>query len=537
MERKHNHYLNVTLQNQEEEKDEIIISLSGIFKQLKKFLLIWIVIALIIGILVPVYYTVFASDQHKNLSAIVSFNYDGIESGKAPDGSTFDYESLKNPSVIEKALTNLNLDLTVLENVRQGISITGIVPTDVQDKITAYKSIYEQGNLTAGEKMLEVKVYPTQFRLIFNYSKTGLEGQTAVELFNSILSCYSEYFFELYGFNQALGSAVTALDYTDYDYSQAIDVFDSTLSTLQDYVSNLSASDTTRFRATSTGYTFSDLSESIATLREVDLSVISSYITVNNTTKDKNTLLSYYNYRIETLNRQKKIAEDELKVVTDAIQNYVKDTIIIYGENQDTSQYTQASAAYDDLIIRKITAQKSVSTYTQQVEELKKRVSDLNGKTSASKDKIEKVEKDLASLSEKITELLQKVNNTANEYYETVYLANAYSILVPASTSSLATTKSVISSASEPLLIIEALLFVLYFGASFVIALIVENKKQKQFLPTNPTFKEYSSGIEKFSAESSGDPILPDAMTITTEVPEAPEIAGVSEIPSFSDEE
>ncbi len=479
------HYLNVTLENEKATGEEIILSFSGVIRQLKRFFLIWLCIAIVTAVLVPSGYAVFASDQHKNLSAVVSFNYDGIENGKAPDGSTFYSESIKNPAVIEKALTSLGYDLTQLENIRQGISIEGVIPADAQDKITMYKSIYEQGNLNAGEKMLEVKVYPTQFTITFNYSKTGFQGKEAVDLFNTILTSYSEYFFETYGFNQALGSAVIALNYADYDYSQAIDVFDATLSTLQEYVNNLSSSDTTRFRSTATGYTFSDLTESISTIRDVDLDVISSYITVNTVTKDKATLLAYYNYRIENLNRSKKIAEDELKVVTDAIQNYEKDTIIIYGENQDTSQYTQASQAYDNLITKKINAQKSVSTYAQKIDELQKRVSDLNGKSAASKQKMEKVEADLADLSVKVNDLLKKVNDTANEYYETVYLSNSYSILIPASSSALLTTKSILKAALEPVLILEALWFVIYFVAAFILALIVENRKKAADLPEN----------------------------------------------------
>ncbi len=480
-ENNHQHYLNVTLENEnKEDENEIIISFSGIVRQLKRFLLIWLAVSIIIGLLIPVGYAVFASDQHKNLSALVSFNYDGIEKGKAPDGSTFDPYSIKNPAVIEKALTSLGNDLTELESIRQGISIEGIVPADAQDKITMYKSIYEQGNLNAGEKMLEVKVNPTQFKVTFNYSQTTFAGQDAVELFNTILTCYSEYFFETYGFNQALGSAVNVLDYTDYDYAQAIDVFDSTLSTLQDYVNTLSKEDTTRFRSTTTGYTFSDLSNSITTIKDVDLDVISSYVTVNTVTKDKTTLLAYYNYRIENLKRQKKIAEDELKSVTESLEKYEKDTIIIYGDNQDTSEYTQASAAYDNLITRKINAQKSVSTYAQQIDQFEKRVADLNGKAAANKSKMEKVESDLEALSKKVNDLLKKVNDTANEYYETVYLSNAYSILVPASTSALVTTKSIIKASMEPLLILEALVFVVYFGVAFLTALVVETRKKRE---------------------------------------------------------
>ncbi|MBD5142123.1 MAG: lipopolysaccharide biosynthesis protein [Oscillospiraceae bacterium] len=474
-------YLNIMLKNGEEEEkeNEIIISFSAFFVQLKRFLIFWIVLAIIIGLLVPVWKLLTISDQYKNLTALVSFNYDGVEEGKTPDGSSFDVTTLKNPAVIETTLTELNEPLTLLESVRQGISIEGVIPSNAIDKITMYRSIYEQDNLNAGEKMLDVKYFPTQYKVTFNYSSTGLSGEKAVELFNTLLENYHTYFFETYGFNQALGSAVTALDYTTYDYAQAVDVFSSTLTMLEDYISNLSEDDTTRFRSTITGYSFSDLSESIDTIQNVDLDLISSYVTVNNVTKDKDTQIDYYNYRIETLTRQKVIAQETLDELNASIEQYEKNTIIIYSENQDTSEYTQASATYDDMFQRKIEAQKSVSSCTQQIDELQKRVNTLKGRNSASKDKIEKVEADLVALNEKVTDLLNKTNLTANEYYETVYLANAYSVLVPASSSALRTTKSVMNSATEPLLIGEALLFVCYIGVAFVLSLILENKKRK----------------------------------------------------------
>ena len=43
--------LNVTIKNQEENKDEVVISISAIFKNLKRFLAVWLVLAIIAGLL------------------------------------------------------------------------------------------------------------------------------------------------------------------------------------------------------------------------------------------------------------------------------------------------------------------------------------------------------------------------------------------------------------------------------------------------------------------------------------------------------
>ena len=483
MEKKNEHYLNVMLQNQEtKDEEEVVISFSAFLQVLKRFLLIWIVLAIVVGVLVPTYVALFQADQYKNLRAMVSFNYSGIENGKAPDGSEFDVYTLKNPAVVQAALTEMGEDLDELETVRQGITIQGVVPDNIIDKKTGYVSLFEQGSIKALEEVIATSYYSTQYVLTFNYSKTSFKGEQAVELFNTILDKYRKYFFETYGFNEALGSAVTAIDYKNYDYSEAIDVFDSTLSSLQDYVTNLSRTDTTRFRSSQTGYTFADLSQAIRTIREVNLDLISSYVTVNNVTKDANALMDYYNYRIEVLTRDRNVQQEYLQAVTDALNNYEKDTILVMGSNENSTgnvQYSQGSDEYDKLVNQRVDAQKTVATRTQQINNYQQRILALKGKTVASQDKIDKTEDDLASLDVQVNDLLEKVNVTADEYYQTVFLSNSYKILVPASSAGLYSTKNIIKHSLEPMLIAEALIFVIYFGGSFVLSMVEENKKRK----------------------------------------------------------
>lgn len=484
MENKEERYLNVTLKNEENDKDEVVISLSGIFKKFKKYFIIWLVAAIVAGLLTVSFSGLTGADQYKSMTALVSFTFDGIENGKDPNGSVFDVHEIKSPSVIEAALTELGHPLTEVESIRQGITIEGIRPADAIDRITVYQSIYEGGTsgaLSAAEKMLETSYYPTQFKVYFNYANTSFGDDEAVEVFNTVLECYRDYFFTTYGYNEALGSAVTALDYTDYDYAEAVDVFSSTLSTLRSYVNTLASEDTTRFRSSVTGYTFSDLSEAIKTLQNMDLDIISAYISLNNVTKDKENTKNYYNYRIEALERQKVVATENLATITDAINTYQKDTIQIFGngtEGTDTISNI-ASDKYESLIQQRINTQDELSTTTQQIEYYKERLKKLNSTGTASEAEIERVETDLASLDEKIATLIDNVNKTADEFYNTVEFANAYNILVPASSSSVVRTISdVVKDSLVPLLVIEALLVVVYIGVAFVTAIIAENKKK-----------------------------------------------------------
>lgn len=486
MENKEERNVNLILKNENENHDDdVVVSISGIFRKLKKYFLIWIITAVVAVVLPLAGSAVFFADQHKTMTALVSFTYNGIEKGLDPNGNVFDVNSIKNPAVIEAALTELSHPLEELEIIRRNIRIEGITPSDVIDRITTYQSVLDAGtssSITAAQAILDTSYYPTQYKVNFNYADTEFSNAEAVEVFNTILECYRDYFFETYGYNEALGSAVTTLGYTDYDYAEAVDLFDSTLSTLRSYVNNLSAEDTTRFRSAVTGYTFADLSEAIETIQSMDLDLVSSYITVNNVTKDKDTLIDYYEYRIDALTRQKTIAEENLATITASIDTYEKDTVMIFGngtENTDT-QYYQGSETYNNLFQQRINAQDELSTVTQQINFYNTRIAALKSKPVGNSTEKDKVEADLAAIDEKITNLIDTINTTSDEYYNTVSFANAYNILVPASTSSVVrTVGDIVKDSTIAILVLEALLFVAYIGIALVTAIIDENKKKK----------------------------------------------------------
>lgn len=502
MAKKEERNLNITLKNQEEDREEIIISISAFIRALRRFVIFWLVAAIIIGVLVPVYFALFTADQHKNLQALVSFNYSGIEKGLAPDGTKFDVNTLKNPAVIEQTLTEMGLPLTHLEGIRQGISIEGVTPTSVIDNFTVYKTPYEAGSISAAQKILETTIYPTQFIVTFNYSASGLVDKQPVEVFNLMLNNYSQYFFETYGYNRALGSAILALDYKTYDYAEQIDVFDNSLSSIQNYVSTLSKQDNTHFRSTTTGNSFSDLSQAISTIRDVDLNMLSAQILMNNITKDKQQLMDYYTRCIENFTRDATATEAQLNAVTQSITEYQVGTVIVYADGDGGTTYNEPSSAYDDLFEQKVTLQRTLTAKREQIKDYQKRLNRLKTQP-ANTTTLEDMDARMDALSAKINDLINKTNATANDYYETVYLSNAYQVLVPATSSGLTTTKSVIKSAIEPLFIIEALLFVLFFGYAFCYSLITETRKRRAIKLAEHNAADDDDNDEETSAESS----------------------------------
>lgn len=176
------------------------------------------------------------------------------------------------------------------------------------------------------------------------------------------------------------------IDYNDYDYVDAVSVFDSSLKSLKEYIDDLAKHDNIRFRSDQSGYTFADLSQSIETIRTEDLDMILSYIVYNNVTKDKENLIANYEFKIEELTRSKNIYKERLQSINDTISNYEKNSILIFGNATDGSNATlnQSSDTYDNMIDDKVRAETNLSTCEQNISLYENRIKSLKSGTQKS---------------------------------------------------------------------------------------------------------------------------------------------------------
>ncbi len=446
--------------------EQPLLTLGGLAKQTKRIFVLWLVCALVLG-LASGCISLLMNKKQERVQAAVEFTFSGVEDGKDPAGNEFDAaKQLTSPVVLKNALESLGYDADTLsvDDLRDNISVKGIVPEDAIDKLLAYKSVFDTGNsnaLNAVQAMLNVSYHPTRYIIRFDPTNIGVSGDEGVQVLNAVLDAYKRYFYETYGYNKALGTAVLAVDYHDYDYERAIEVFDNSLESAQRYVNTLANEDSTGFRSVATGYSFTDLANALGTLRSEDLGWISSYVTVNNVTKDRDMLLTNYEYRIETLKRQKTAAETNLASIEASIAAYQKDTVLIVGSDKNSTDMTisQASDQYDSMINRKLATQAEIAECTKDIAYYEERVNELQmTSASATKAQMKHLDDQLDKLYGKITALLESVNTTAEEFYSNVAFANAYSVTVPASVSD----SNSFSDAIVLVALLEVLLFLVF---------------------------------------------------------------------------
>lgn len=477
-----NSQLNITVKNEPPEEGGITIPIAEIWHSLKRFAALWIVAAVFSALVVSAEIAVFSQQLSSAPVALIGFDYDGAEYGRAPGGGEFDVNSIKTPVVIENALTKLGYPLQYVESVRNAISIQGIMPTDAVDEMSVYKAAYEEnGSLQAAQAMLSVNFNYTQYLVTFNFEETPFGDDEAAQVINTVLECYRDYFFEKYGYSETIGNAGLAVDYSDYDYLIAVDNYNSMLGVLGEVVDKYKYEG---FRSTETGFSFSDLSDSINTVHAYEADALAAYIISNSIVRDKESMLSYYEYRISELERSKKSAQENLDAIKASIEAYEKDTVVMFdGTAEDALSYTTASEKYDNLFTQKSLAQLEVSRYNQRISESKARLEAVKklGSKSSDPEKTAYVEERLAVLSEEVDTLVENVNKTVLEYNESVEFANAYSVLVPASVLSTSYISMLMKNIIKPIIFAEAGVFFFYVALSTVHGCVTAyRKKDKQ---------------------------------------------------------
>lgn len=441
--------------------------LRALVHNFKVLFLPWIILSVLAFTLILGSNVLFSSEVNA-VTANISLYYDGIEEGLGPNGCEFDKQSIKDEKIVAKVLEEMNYSSDLLESVCNGIIIKSKVSTSAIKNVSNYNSIYSSATQEWTESMKDTSYYPTSFEVSFNYSNTPLNGSEASELLNLILEKYNAYFFKLYGYNTSVGDAVQEVDFDNYDYLMALDMFSSRLKSLENYLDEMSKNEKNMFRSQATGYTFSDLKDSVNLIYSVDVDSLSSFILKNGIISNKKMILSYYDYRIADLKRMKQNSTECLNSVVNSIKTYQKDSVVIYnGFTDSPATMTDTSELYDSLIQDKIKLQSDISNYDSQITDYNKRLSAIKASTGESSESNKKyVESQIEALKNKTNTILTNIEDTANDYYMNEKFENSVSITKPADSSLIGYIKTAVNESMRIIIITELFIILLYLSVS-----------------------------------------------------------------------
>lgn len=398
-------------------------------KRLYGYLLVFAVcIGVCLGLIVAgVQYLVGNSSYAR---AVISFQYEGIEDGLDPNGAAFDINKIKAPVVIEDALATLGITDISAEDIRKNIVIEGVIPEDAVERITVIKEMALE-DASNYEKILDVSYFPSQY-IIYLYKDSFMSGTDTTAILNAVLESYRTYFMDTYANTEVLTVTSNLIDYKEYDYAESIDMLESQIEIMIDYVAERKeqAAD---FRSANTGLSFGDIETSLRTVEEIDLANLIFYVENTTLSKDKVRMKEYYEYKIRKCNMKLSELQVQLTTVQNTIDTYAKDPVVIVSSQESTQELTQTNEYYDKLIEQKLSLNKQIAATNTELNEAYELLNSMNSSTKQNaQEEYDYADAMLEKVAETLTEWVTLTEDTTEEYYSTTLFSNAYKIAVPA---------------------------------------------------------------------------------------------------------
>lgn len=362
--------------------------------------------------------------------AVLTFQYEGIEEGLDPNGAAFDINKLKSPAVIEAALTDLGISGVEVETIRENIAIRGVIPEDAIERITVLQEMAEK-DVSNYEKILDVTYFPSQY-VVSLYQSRGMSSEETREILNAILESYKSYFMDTYANTAVLTVAGNLVEYQDYDYGESVDMIQSQINMMQDYVTER-RDQAPDFRSADTGLSFGDIVTALETIKSIDIANLASYIDNNTLTKDRQRQIEYYTYKIRDDTMTLAQLQVQLKTVQDTLDSYQKDPVVIVSSQESTQEIGQTNEYYDSLVQRKLELSEQIAETNTRLNDTYTKLDKINNSTEQSTEaEYKKADEMLDRITATLSEWSGLIEETTQEYYTTTLFSNAVIIAVPA---------------------------------------------------------------------------------------------------------
>ena len=279
-----------------------------ILRYLKKVLPLLIVICLLATFAV---YFKLSSANTFIASEVIHFNDEQAEQGRAPTGEKLDVNEIRSSAVMSKVVDRMGL--TGIYSVDSLISRINITAIEDKDKVAQ-----KEAKLDEGEEYIYV---PSTYIVSFA-ATSGEGGAFARTMLDEILDVYFEQFSQKYVNIAPANNVLENLNVNDYDYIEVMEIIDTsienTVSTLYQRIGQSSY-----YRSSETGVSFSEIVDDFNYLRQVKVSSIFSKIYKYQITKNKSVLVADYTTRIDNNNISNEKEESIVNDIVTVIDAYV----------------------------------------------------------------------------------------------------------------------------------------------------------------------------------------------------------------------
>ena len=387
-----------------------------------KFLILIVALLGAIGV-----YFYAGSQQVYTATTVLRYANGAINEGLTPNGEKLDVSEIYSSTVIKGAIEDLGLNCSV-DEVRSKVKVEPIIPEEEAEK--------KETAISKGE---EYEYFPTDYVITYEAdSKKSLNY--AGNMLDAIIENYYMFYSEKYVDQLILPNNASNISSSDYDYIECAEILQKTVKDIDDYLMQKRSS-YPDFRASATGYTFSDLENIYSYIINHKVPHLYASILQNKYTKDNDLLLKKQQKTIEDLDISIQNSTQKAKKLKYLIDNYSEKGInsskkALQDDSDDSTGSTiiedvdhygdelNVITTYDDLIQAYVQINQSIKNDQIDKEHTKYLRSVFIGNT---KNQIlsKEVEEDIEDMVKMLNEEYKIVQETArelNEYIGADYL-------------------------------------------------------------------------------------------------------------------
>ena len=269
-----------------------------------KFLIL--IVALIGAVWV---YSYANSQQVYTATTVIRYANSAISDGLTPNGSELDVSEIYSSTVIKGAIEDMGLNCTV-DEVRSKVKVTPIIPEEEQEKIATA--------LSKGEE--EYTYFPTDYIITYEVG-SDRSADFAGNMLDAIIKNYYSFYSEKYVDQLILPNNASNIKANDYDYIESTEIIQQSLKDIDDYLLQ-KKTNYPDFRASATGYSFTDLENIYSYIIKNKVPNLYASILQNKYTKDNDLLLKKQQSQIESIDINIKNNTEQSEKLEALIENF-----------------------------------------------------------------------------------------------------------------------------------------------------------------------------------------------------------------------
>lgn len=391
----------------------------------------------VIGGLMAAFYC--AKKQTYVATAKIKYCGDGVSDGYTPNGAVLDSTEVYSPTVISRALEDLDIS-SGTDDIRSGITVSEIISDDQK---ALNEALLDKGD--------EVTYKPDEYTVTLAVGNDHSKSY-ARSLLSAILDNYCRFYTEKYVSASLTLEPSKGLLEKGYDYYESIEILDSNTSEILEYIKD-KKTNYPDYRASSTGYSYSDLYDMFDSLSEFSIPAMYAKTVDEAHTKNRASLQKSLQQKIENSSQEETVYEKRKEYLLSLIDNYSEKNrdMINYHYHNDSDENGNSSSyilkqveayesnqgqeiTYDSLILEYVEIEKAISVGKINRASWKEILDSFSRKKDAANASINKeLEASINSYEETLSsyyDLLKETDDEHNAALSTEYVKIVNSVVV-----------------------------------------------------------------------------------------------------------